>query len=236
MGTITIDIPQSGEPDRTGELKVSNALQTIATTLNGGIDSANIKDGSIALGDLAPATQAAMGAPPQVSSLPAAPVDGQEAYLLVDTTTGVQWHMRYRSGSASTYKWEFLGGGTVTAEATVGSAPTSANVWTDPGDMHFNLPTAGDYIISFGGFCFNSSVNQSSRVGMAATNLAPSVNYAEFVQSSSTSGAGAFVTRTIRANAISGVLSLQVNLNATTGYVDRRWFTVTPVRLLGATS
>jgi hypothetical protein len=212
MGTVTVQIPQSGEPDRTAELKVSNALQTIVAALNGGVDAANIKDGSIGLAELSAAAQSAMGSPPQVVALPTNPTDGQEVYLLASTNLGVQWHMRYRQASTSTYRWECVGGVPYTMEAP------------------------GDYIISFGCFAFMSAVAQSTRISVGASNLSPAGVYAEFVQPLTVASAGASISRTIRAGGISGTLSSQVNLNVLSGYVDRRWISVMPVRMAGATS
>src|SRR4030095_11342304 len=47
---------------------------------------------------------------PLVSALPGSPFDGQEIYYLADATNSVIWHLRYRAGSSSAYKWEFIGG------------------------------------------------------------------------------------------------------------------------------
>lgn len=236
MGTVTVQIPQSGEPDRTAELKVSNALQILGAVLNGGLDAANIKDGSIGLAELSAAAQSAMGSPPQVVTLPTNPTDGQEVYLLASTNLGVQWHMRYRQASTSTYRWECVGGVPYTMEAPSTYTPGVANTWTDPGDMSFALPAAGDYIISFGCFAFMSAVAQSTRISVGASNLSPAGVYAEFVQPLTVASAGASISRTIRAGGISGTLSSQVNLNVLSGYVDRRWISVMPVRMAGATS
>jgi len=51
-----------------------------------------------------------------VSSLPSSPVNGQDCYYLADATNGVVWHLKYRSASASTFKWEYVGGGSLHAE------------------------------------------------------------------------------------------------------------------------
>jgi len=73
-------------------------------------------------------------APPTVSygtTLPASPVDGQEA-ILVDSTTSptYQWRFRYNAGSSSAYKWEFVGGPAMfTFEATtVNHTATVGNI------------------------------------------------------------------------------------------------------------
>lgn len=56
-------------------------------------------------------------APTFVTNLPSSPVDGQEIYYQADATNGVIWHLRYRTGSASSYKWEFVGGSSLSAVA-----------------------------------------------------------------------------------------------------------------------
>ena len=49
--------------------------------------------------------------PTYATTLPASPVDGQEA-ILVDNVTNptYQWRFRWNAGSSSAYKWEFVGG------------------------------------------------------------------------------------------------------------------------------
>src|SRR5262245_8394309 len=41
---------------------------------------------------------------------PASPQSGDLWYLPADATNGVVWVFRYNSGSASSFKWEFIGG------------------------------------------------------------------------------------------------------------------------------
>jgi hypothetical protein len=44
------------------------------------------------------------------STLPGSPTDGQECYYLAHSAQGIVWHLRYRTASASTHKWEAVGG------------------------------------------------------------------------------------------------------------------------------
>lgn len=44
-----------------------------------------------------------------VTSLPIRPSDGQEVYYLADSGNAI-WHLRYRSSSALSYKWDVVGG------------------------------------------------------------------------------------------------------------------------------
>lgn len=116
---------------------------------------------------------------PLVTSLPSAPIDGQEIRYVADATNGIIWNLRYRAASSSSYKWEFIGGSQLAS--TVGSG-TGGTPWTstsypspitsgNPGVI--TLPLPGDYNIEFRGFI------QSSAAG--AYNM-----YIGFVNASST--------------------------------------------------
>lgn len=81
------------------------------------------------------------------TTLPAAPVDGQEA-ILTDSLTNpsYQWRFRYNAGSASPYKWEFIGGAPWTVYVGADESVTAGgftDLTTDgPGVA---IPRAGDY-------------------------------------------------------------------------------------------
>lgn len=96
-------------------------------------------------------TQLAAGATSAtyVTSLPSSPVDGQEIYYAADATNGVIWHLRYRSGSSSSYKWEFVGGPPMFSQdlpATSRSGSATSNTWLGTtSDPAVTVPLAGDY-------------------------------------------------------------------------------------------
>jgi hypothetical protein len=54
LGLLSITLPTLGDPNSTEDVDLRNALSLIQTLLNGNIDSANITDGSIQIGDLLP--------------------------------------------------------------------------------------------------------------------------------------------------------------------------------------
>lgn len=89
--------------------------------------------------------------PPLVSALPGSPGDGEEirfqtAAMAAD---GIVWTLRYRAGSASTYKWEFVGGAPLAAEVEGTGARTSA-VYGDCSDVvgpAVTPPLAGEYLV-----------------------------------------------------------------------------------------
>lgn len=93
-----------------------------------------------------------------VSSLPASPVDGQIINYEADATSGVIWQLRYRSASASSYKWEFIGGGCLYAQDTSGNRNTSSSAYQTTGSPSITLPLAGDYELVFGAAAVQSNV------------------------------------------------------------------------------
>lgn len=85
-----------------------------------------------------------------VTTLPTSPRDGQEVYYVADAVNGVVWHLRYRVSSSSTYKWEFVGGSSLTVFAVSQQAQTNQITYTalptDP--LSLTLPAlGGDYDI-----------------------------------------------------------------------------------------
>jgi hypothetical protein len=88
---------------------------------------------------IAAADLPAQAVPTYGSAPPGSPADGAEHIL-----TPYQWRFRYNAGSASAYKWEFIGGppgSTVTATSTGGINSQSFV----PLGVNFNIPRSGDY-------------------------------------------------------------------------------------------
>lgn len=87
------------------------------------------------------------------TTLPAAPVDGQEAFYqsAAMATPGMVWHFRYRAGSGSAYKWEFVGGPPLFAEV-IAQETASAQIFGDLTTVGptVTLPLAGDYDVEIG--------------------------------------------------------------------------------------
>jgi len=96
----------------------------------------------------------APGAASYGTTLPASPVDGQEA-ILVDSVTNptYQWRFRWNAGSSSAYKWEFVGGAPLVKTNWVGGITinTGTNVggwYYLPASMSMVAPRAGDYQVN----------------------------------------------------------------------------------------
>jgi len=89
---------------------------------------------------------------PLVAVLPASPVDGQQVDYLADAANGVIWRLRYRAASASTYKWEYVGGAPLFAFNDGSNTFSTINTWLVVSGVACNvtLPLTGDYDISLG--------------------------------------------------------------------------------------
>ena len=108
---------------------------------------------------------------------PGSPVDGNLWVLPFDTTAGVMWMFRYRSASASTYKWEFIGGPPAYAEVVTTQTTTTTATWLDLATVgpQITVPRAGDYLgIGEAAMTHSATVSQTY-VGLALNAAAPAI-------------------------------------------------------------
>ncbi|HVE80923.1 MAG TPA: hypothetical protein VNA68_02170, partial [Candidatus Dormibacteraeota bacterium] len=97
---------------------------------------------------------------PVVTTLPSSPSDGDEVTYQADATNGIYWHLRYRAGSASAYKWEFLGGSELySSVATAESTQSATFVALATAGPSIALPLPGDYEIGLGATISQDSAN-----------------------------------------------------------------------------
>jgi hypothetical protein len=172
--------------------------------------------------------------PALVSSLPAGPVDGQEIYYQADAANGIVWHLRYRAASASSFKWEYIGGTPLTARVNAQETRTV----TTYGDLttvgpSITAPLAGDYLLSYSAHMWNSAVGNyviaSPAVGATA---ATDANGA--VMTSSTANADytpARVDVPFTGVAAAAVIKLQYRTLGTTASIQNRMLSVRPIRV-----
>jgi hypothetical protein len=185
------------------------------------------------------ALQAAAGTDPRfptrVTSLPGSPVDGQHIIYVADATNGVLWPLRYNAGSASAYKWEFVGGSPLTAEVatTENTASTTYADLTTVGPQ-VTIPLAGDYLIT-GGIIAGPTTSvflaaiAAVKLGAAATSDNDRLAQAAFSTANNSSAGGS----TLRRNALAAaaVLKMQYRVTAGTGFFGGRYLAVVPVRV-----
>jgi len=112
------------------------------------------------------------------TSLPASPVNGQEA-ILVDSLTNpsYQWRFRYNASSTSAYKWEFVGGSPwVLQSGSISSMTLSA--WVIASTTNFTLGRAGEYYVRIGGYLSNpGATNRQIQFGKAGVYGLPSLQF-----------------------------------------------------------
>jgi hypothetical protein len=170
----------------------------------------------------------------RVTSLPANPSNNQEVYYVADATNGVVWHLKYNAGSASAYKWEFVGGSPMFHEIAADQGTASAT-YVDLGTAGptVTLPALqGDYRLMWKAETYSTG-------GTPAAYMTPSIGGAapaaadEAVWSFSTVGitnqTGRQLVKT--ALAASAVIKLQYKVSANTVNWLKRSLWVTPIRV-----
>lgn len=162
------------------------------------------------------------------------PEDGDEVYLEVDSTNGIYWHLRYRSASGSSYKWEFLGGPPMSS-AVATEETTTSNSYTalSTAGPSIALPRPGDYEITLGFTGYNGASGASARMSfdIGAT---PAVDADSVVAGLGAASQVASAQRTLVKTGLTAVtLTAKYNDSpgAGTAYFGNRFLHVRPVRL-----
>jgi len=163
--------PQQAAPIRNNYSAVQTAVNSLITALSGG-----------AVGQVLQAvdsTHVQWSARTTVASLsggpPGAPSDGDIWIATNVDGNGARWQFQYNAGSASAFKWEFIGGFPQSI-GPAGSITTSSAAPVDlTGGPSLTLARAGDYMVEFG-------VNATSQVA-GANNMTTFLNVAGVNQS-----------------------------------------------------
>lgn len=172
--------------------------------------------------------------PDYVTALPSSPVDGQEVYYAADATNGVIWHLRYRSGSSSSYKWEFVGGSPLHALTAAESsrANTSYGLLADAVSTSVTLPLAGDYDITIGARSYitaNAGAALSFKIGTTEAVDADGLDIYQLSAGTGTIPQHMTVRRKTGLSAVT--LELRYKAAAGTIYALNRFIRATPVRV-----
>jgi Collagen triple helix repeat (20 copies) len=200
----------------------------------GGTANQILKKNSATDYDTSWSTPASSG-PARVTSLPASPTDGQEVYYVADATNGVLWHLRYNAGSASAYKWEFVGGRPLHTQVDAKENTTVAtygNLTTVGPDV--TVPLVGDYDVSFGAAIISQGATHLSSMGLTVNAAAVVVgDEASVNNQTNTVGATAMMTRRKTAIPASALLRMQYKTNSVGVVADFsfRWLQAIPIRV-----
>lgn len=163
---------------------------------------------------------------------PATPIDGQ--LWAMSPAAGVVWVFRYNPASASAYKWEFVGGGSLESEFAGEQLFGTSGVW-NPTTAAVTVPRAGEYDISFGALLrpdnpwYNLVAPKIGAAAVADANAAVTWNGSTSVPSA---GYGFTVARTIKLPAVAGdAIALYYRSEGGVARASRNWIAVRPYRV-----
>lgn len=196
--------------------------------------------GSAQITDKRPLAQVGGAVPTSgfVTSLPTNPYDGQLIYYLADSTNGVVWHFRYNASSASSYKWEFVGGASLhtftegAAESTSSSTFTTLTTATE-----ITVPLAGTYLFEYSFEGYSATVGRllvmAVQIGSEAfTTAEHDFKGARVSTETANSGVVGFGMRKADVTSASTVCRLMFKiLGGNTGIFQLRNLKITPVRV-----
>jgi hypothetical protein len=171
---------------------------------------------------------------PLVTSLPSNAIDGQEVRYLADNTNGIIWNLRYRAGSSSAHKWEFIGGPSLTEISTASFTFTDNTISGAPNRAPtLTVPLAGDYDVSFWCYGYGLSTTARSINGSTYSSTGVGTTDAEgIVLSAVTSNMGQTGTsRKVHTLAV-GTISLRFKVpSGLSSVIEQRGMTLTPIRV-----
>lgn len=171
---------------------------------------------------------------PLVTSLPSAPIDGQEIRYVADATNGVIWNLRYRAASSSAYKWEFVGGAPLSASTISGITGTISStsfVSASGGNISVSLPLAGDYWTTT---TILGTNNTGGAWWMGGLDGPGSTIVDQFCARLMTSSANYFqngAASILRTFTSSGTVDMKYRVTSGIATIAERGFSLTPIRV-----
>jgi hypothetical protein len=114
---------------------------------------------------------------------PASPVDQDIWVATAVDANGTRWAFQYNAGSASTFKWEFIGGPPVRSLVDTDESSVTVGAWFDLATVGptVALARAGDYLTDFGADLYNSTnANGLGVLGVAEGAVAPDTPVSNF--------------------------------------------------------
>jgi hypothetical protein len=175
-----------------------------------------------------------------VTSFPLAPIPGQEIVLTDSLSSPTyHWALRYNADSASSYKWECMGGtpGVVVTGAG-GQQTTTSTTFTDltTTGPDFTLPTGvgGDFLVQVGASIANSDA-PAGRVSLMSYALGATGAGDDGAARSQSSGQVSVMSSRRKTSIASGALIRckyrTTNAAGTASFENDRWLSVFPYRV-----
>lgn len=187
------------------------------------------------------------GAVPRITTSPLSggpPANPQDNDIWVATgvdASDTRWQFSYNAGSASAYKWDYIGGPPMYAEDAAGGETNSASYVDVGSNPSLTVARAGDYIIEFAaelgvnahniGTVAVYSTREAVKIGAAAALDSDSFLVQLYGGGSEFRATGAKLLR--RTLAAADVVKLQTKVAATASYssTSRRSLLIRPVRI-----
>ena len=174
--------------------------------------------------------------PQLVTALPANPFDGQIVDYLADDTNGILWRLRYRATSASSFKWEFIGGSRLHNEQTA-TATINVTTYSDlnSGTPALTLPLAGDYDLLHG--CRMSSATATADLGWQTIKVGSETAadtyavLADGTTETAAEGSSGSIARRVTGVSASTVAKCQYKSVNRVISVESRWLWAIPIRV-----
>lgn len=167
-----------------------------------------------------------------VGTMPAVGEHGQEV-VYATSTSGVNWRFKYNAASASSYKWEFIGGAPIWAIVTTQQTTTSTSYTnlTTTGPQ-VTCPLAGDYFVHIGASIQATSGNAASMSYAIGASSAADAEAIYVYQSATTAiEASCFKENLKTGLAAATVLLTKYKTSAGTGFFKDRTISILPVRV-----
>lgn len=165
---------------------------------------------------------------------PTNPQDGDEWLLPVGN--GVLWRFRYNAGSASSYKWEFIGGSPLAATVLT-SENTSSTTFVDlplGAGPSVTVPREGEYFVKHGMDGQNTTVNTWATASVRFGSTAPIATDQVTVGGQAVIEAAVSRELPIKTLTLNDVVKQQYQRGGTgpTVTFKERWLSMSPVRVL----
>lgn len=174
---------------------------------------------------------------PFVSALPVSPVDGEEVYFqnAAMAALGIVWHFRYRAGAPGSYKWEFLGGSSMRADALPNVTFTNTGWAATPSSPTLTVPLSGDYDFAIGARVYTMNPAGSGTQLQLALNGAGTGIMIDAYQGSSGASIALFASHHYLpspvAAAAGALATLWGAVPSGTANISNRWISMIPKRV-----
>lgn len=219
--------------DAKGDLIVASAADVVARLAVGSNGQVLTADSTETLGMKWAA--AAGGSITSVTALPSSPADGDEI-IFTDSLTAptYRWHLRYNSGSSSSYKWEFIGGTPALVMVTTDEASPGASYadLTTVGPS-FTTPLAGDYVVTISAQVYTTTGGGTLSMSYAVGGTGASDTWAAHSQNVGT-GTGQIQLRTYPQSGLAASTLIRAKYKGANGSAQHwvgRLLEVRPVRV-----